>query len=373
MDASKLALGGAGESRWDLQDGLPTNPALLAGLDGVTFSTVLQFRQARRDSGVGTWKENRQDFPAFQFTLAFPAGWRLGLGYRARLRNRGSYSLSERMIDLPEGESDWDGRYELDLVQEGGLSSFPISLAWQASPRLRLGLALSLLRANLFQEWSYRFPEGSGLYDRKVKRQADWHGSAVDFGAQARLGSNWGLSLLYRGGSDLSGLNRIEIAGQAGAADSSLAGSYPASWSAGLTWASGRRIMLSAAWNHLAWSRYRSPIPSEELQDVDQLSLGLEWRWIRPRKGLRSEQSLPFRFGFRLGKFPGTDPLLGGELREKLLSLGTGFKVQGGKGSLDLAVFLQGLDSGGLPAETRWGLALSLRTSEKWKRRTLPY
>ena len=373
LDAAGLALGGAGEARWNLQSGLPANPALLAGLDGVTFSTVLQFRQTRRDTSGVLWTENRQDFPAFQFTLALPAGWRLGLGYRSILRNRGSYTLHELLEDLPEGEEDWDGSYELGLKQEGGLSSFPISLAWQANSKLRLGLALSLLRANLFQEWDYDFPADSELYDRRVKREADWHGTTVDVGTQMRLGSDFGLSLLYRSGCDLSGLNRIEIAGQDDAEESILEGRYPASWSTGLSWTPGTRTFFSTGWEHQAWSDYESPIKSETLQDVDRFSFGIEWQWVQARRGLRPERRIPFRFGLRIGNFPGEDPVLGGEVRELLYSFGTGFMVQDGKGSVDLAVFLQDLDAGGVAAETRWGLALSLRTSEKWKRRTLPY
>ncbi len=373
MDAAALALGGAGEARWDLQSGLPDNPALLAGLDGVTFSTVLQFRQSRRDTSGTLWTENRQDFPAFQFTLALPANWRLGLGYRSALRSRGSYTLDALMEDLPDDDTDWDGSYELNLRQEGGLGAFPLSVAWQQGDRLRLGLAVSLLRANLLQEWTYSFPDSSEVYDRKVKREADWNGTRIDAGLQARLGKGLSVSLLYRSGCDLEGLSVVQIAGQTDTEETNLAGSYPASWSTGLSWAPGKRNVISLGWEHLSWSEYESPIESESLYDVDRFSLGYEWKWIRPRKGLRPERRIPFRVGIRLGKFPGAEPLLGGEVIEKLYSFGTGFTVQDGKGSVDLAVFLQDLDAGDAASETRWGIALSLRTSEKWKRRTLPY
>jgi len=374
MDAHSLGLGGSGEARWSVQTGLPSNPALLAGLDGVTFSTVLQFRQARRDTMSGeTWTENRQDFPAFQFTLALPAGWRIGLGYRSMLRNRGSYALEGLLDDLPGDEDDWDGSYDLHLRQEGGQGAFPLSLAWQARSDLRLGLAISLLRGNLLQEWEYRFPDSSGLYDRKVKRQADWHGTQIDLGAQFRLNSTIALSMLYRGGGDLTGTSLIEIAGQTDPEESSLEGRYPSSWSGGLSWAPSRKHIFSTSWEHTSWSDYESPVLAEALYDVDRFSAGYEWKWIRPRKGLRPERLIPFRLGFRFGRFPGAEPILGGRVRELLYSFGTGFTVQDGKGSVDIAVFLQDLDAAGAASETRWGLALSLRTSEKWKRRSLPY
>lgn len=373
MDAVNLALGGSGEARWNTQSGLPSNPALLAGLNGVTFSTVIQFRQSRRDTVGGTWTENRQDFPAFQFTLALPAGWRLGLGYRSMLRSRGSYTLDRVLDDYVDDSSDWEGDYELNLRQEGGVSTFPISVAWQSNDRLRVGLALSMLRANLFQEWSYSFPDSSEVFDRKVKREADWHGTAIDVGLQARLGKGVDLSLLYRSGANLSGLSAVQIAGQTHVEESSLRGSYPASWSTGLSWSPGPSNTLSVGWEHLSWSEYDSPIESESLYDVDRFSMGYEWKWIRPRKGLRPERRIPFRVGFRYGRFPGEEPVLGGIVREMIYSFGTGFRVQEGKGSVDLAVFMQNLDAGGTASETRWGLALSLRTSEKWKRRSLPY
>lgn len=373
MDALNLSLGGAGEARWNVRSGLPANPALLAGLDGVTFSTVLQFRQARRDTSGGLWTENRQDFPAFQFTLALPAGWRLGLGYRSLLRNRGSYLLSQTMAELPEDEEDWDGSYDLYLDQQGGIGAFPLSLAWQAHERLRLGLAVSLLRGSLEQEWEYDFPDGSGLYDRKVRRRADWHGTALDLGLQARLSGSLALSLLYRGSSALSGTDLLEIAGQTDTEEETLAGRHPSSLAAGLSWAPYERLVLSLAWERQPWSDYESPVQSEALYDVNRYSAGLAWKWVRPRRGLRPARVLPLRLGMRYGHLPGSDPIGGGRVRELLYSLGTGFSVQEGKGSVDVALFLQNLDAGGGASERRWGLALSLRTSEPWKRRTLPY
>ncbi|MDP6418828.1 MAG: hypothetical protein QF492_06720 [Candidatus Krumholzibacteria bacterium] len=377
-DAHDLALGGSAEARWDLASGLPSNPALLASLDGVTYASVLQFRIASRDTIGGTWKEGRQDFPAFQFTLALPKDWRLGIGYRSLFRTRASYSLSGVVEDVPEG--DWDGSYQTHLSQSGGQGSFPISLAWAWKNHLRLGADLSLLRGNLLQEWEYDFPaEASGIYDRKIRRSAEWSGTQWGAGLQARPAEGFSLSLHYRGESNLQGEQSEEVSGEEEDTPTGLEGVFPASWSAGLAWklpgtqclgSLRTNLVLSANWLQQSWSQSSLPLTTGKLRDLSRLGLGLEWNFLLPRVGLREERNIPLRLGFRHANLPTLDPLEGSYLEEILWSLGTGFKVQDGKGDCDLAFFLQEYQASGKRVEFRWGMALSLRSTEKWKRRT---
>ena len=97
LDAHAIALAGASEARWHLESGLPSNPAQLVAIDGVSFATVIQWRRGLRDlEGAGAnWDETRQDFPAFQISAAFPRGIRFGAGYRADLRSRGRLNALE--------------------------------------------------------------------------------------------------------------------------------------------------------------------------------------------------------------------------------------------------------------------------------------
>jgi len=372
LDAHALALGGAAEARWDLESGLPANPAQLPALEGFTFSTVIQLRRAWRDLGGGdTWDETRQAFPAFQVMMPLPRGLRLGLGYRADTRSRGSFTLP---VDIGEVA------YELDYYQEGGLHRFPLSLAWEPTDRLRLGLAASLLRGKLEQEWIWDFPGGSvydnpdlNYRDRRARRLADWHGTGAILGVQAKLPRGIQASLRYETAADMEGEERVETAGVDATSTRPLSGHMPASWGAGLAAPVGDDLIVSLQWDYTDWDTYLSPVAADPLEDVGRAALGLEYFIRQERRRPLPPREIPVRVGLRLGRLPRRDPLTGERVAEMLLSLGTGVDVQEGRGSIDLALFWQRLTVDGGEGENRWGLALSLRTSEIWMKRTTPF
>ena len=377
LDAHAIALAGASEARWHLESGLPSNPAQLVAIDGVSFATVIQWRRGLRDlEGAGAnWDETRQDFPAFQISAAFPRGIRFGAGYRADLRSRGAFS-STVPIDL-EGNTD---SYRLAFSQDGGLSRFPLSLAMPLGERTRLGIGLNLYRGNRNQEWLFDFPNASsgdpdqGYQDRRVRRQARWHGKGLALGLQSRpLGPRAAFSLRWEAGADLEGEARTETAGETDVELVALSGRMPSRWALGCAFELAKGGIASLQWEHEAWSDYEAPLPAATLQDVDRVALGLEWLLGGPSRPGHRRQPLPLRLGVRHGRWPAPDPVTGGEVMETTLGLGTGIDVQSGRGSLDLALFWQHLGVDGGAGERRFGLALSLRTSEHWSRRTQPY
>jgi hypothetical protein len=370
LDAHSLALGGATHARWDFKSGLPENPAQLAGLDGVTFSTVIQLRRAQRDIAGETWDETRQDFPGFQVSATLPGGLSLGAGYRAALRARGSFRETRYLEDFS---------YDLHYDQEGTLNRFPIDLALDLGSQLRLGAGLTLHRGKLEQEWIFDFPSDPfadsdfEYQDRRVRRQAEWRGTSPILGLQARPLDRLGASFYWEGEASLSGEERIETAGEDDVETRMLAGRMPARWAAGLAWRLRPQILLSAQWDHEDWSQYESPLPIEDLYDVDRYSLGLEWTRKPERSDRRRHYSYPLRLGLRLGNQPRPDPLGGGKVEERLIALGTGIAVQEGRGAVDLTLYWQQYNVDDGEGETRWGLALGLRTSEIWKKRSMPF
>lgn len=378
LDAHAIALGGAAEARWDLESGLPANPAQLMAIDGVSFATVLQMRRGQRDLPAGArWDETRQDFPAFQISAALPHGLRLGLGYRGDLRSRGAYSVTVP-YDLDAGLTD---HYALHYVQDGSLSRFPISLAFAPDPRLRLGLGLNLYRGSLNQEWLYDFPNATdddpdlGYQDRKVRREGSWRGTGLALGLQAQpVGAATTLSLRLDSGADLKGSRRIETAGEADLSEARLAGELPLRWALGLSQRLPRGTLISLQWDHEAWSDYAAPLGGgTALRDIDRFALGLEWLWGEVIAGGKPHHQLPLRLGLRVGDWPGPDALSGGAVRETLLSAGTGIDLPAGRGSVDFTLFWQRLAIEGAESERRLGFALSLRTTETWTRRTQPF
>jgi hypothetical protein len=375
LDAHSLALGGAAESRWSLESGLPANPAQLVAMDGITFATVIQLRRGFRELDEGDWDETRQDFPAFQVSAALPGHFRLGVGYRADLRSRGSFSYSVP-FDLGLSGDSYQVRYE----QDGGLSRFPISLARRIGDNHRLGVGLNLYRGNQNQEYVFDFPNLSsgdpdlGYQDRKVRRKARWAGTGFVLGLQSRpLGSLATLSARWESGADLEGESQEETAGEDDLELEALAGEIPGRWALGIAFQLPRGGLASLQWEHENWGDYDSPLPAESLRDVDRFGLGFEWLW--GQSGRRGEQhrQFPVRLGLRRANWPAPDPLTGGEIIETTWSLGSGFDVQDGRGSVDFTLFWQQLDVEGAQGERRLGLALSLRTSEHWRKRTQPF
>ncbi len=377
MDAHVIALGGAAEARWELESGLPSNPAQLMAIEGVSFATVLQLRRGLRDlAGAGAdWDETRQDFPAFQISATLPRGLHLGIGYRADLRSRGAYSLVVPFVlddAIPQ-------HYALHYTQSGGLSRFPFSLAMQLGEQYRAGIGLNLYRGNLSQEWIYDFPNALsgdadlGYQDRRVRRQASWYGTGFVLGLQARPLPATVFSLRWDGGSDLSGDSQIETAGESDRELATLSGRMPSRWALGAARSLPGGTILSLQYEHEAWASYEAPLSGSRLADVDRLCLGVEWLGEAAARGARSARRLPLRLGLRLGNWPAPDPLTGSEVREMSFSLGTGVDLPAGRGSLDFAFYWQQLGMDEDQSERRLGLALSLRTSETWTRRTQPY
>jgi hypothetical protein len=362
--------GGATEARWDLKSGLPSNPAQMLALEGVTFSTVIQIRKASSDRGGISWGETRQDFPAFQVSAALPRGLRLGAGFRADMRSRGSFEQGIVLEELA---------YRQRFTQEGGLHRFPITLAFPLGSRLRVGLGLGLLRGNLNQEWSWHSFIGPGGFadvsysERRVRRRAHWHGTSLILGAQAKPRPGYGISLRWESSADLTGSEQIATAGEFDEESVELSGYMPGRWGAGVVMPLPMGGILSAQWDHENWENYESPLAPASLRDVDRFGVGLEWSMGRKMGQWREERRIPLRLGLRVGDYPAADPLDGSEVSERLLGFGTGIEIQEGRGALDLTFFLQRLRGGGAELEKRWGFAFSLRTSEIWQRRKQPF
>ncbi len=376
LDAHSLALGGAAESRWRLESGLPANPAQLVAMDGVTFATVIQLRRGLRELEDADWDETRQDFPAFQVSAALPWDLRLGLGYRADLRSRGSFSYSVPFdLDLA-GDS-----YQVLYEQDGGLSRFPISLARGIGARHRVGIGLNLYRGNQNQEYIFDFPNVSGgdpdlwHQDRKVRRKARWAGTGLVLGLQSRpLGPLATFSARWESGADLEGESQEETAGEDDLELLALAGHIPGRWALGVAFQLPLGGLASLQWEHENWADYDSPLPAEILRDVDRIGLGFEWLWGQSgRRGTKPHRQFPIRMGLRRSNWPVNDPLSGGEITETTWSLGSGFDIQNGRGSVDFTLFFQQLAVDAAQGERRLGLALSLRTSEHWRKRTQPF
>lgn len=374
-DAHTLALGGAAESRWHLESGLPSNPAQLVAIEGITFSTVIQVRRAFRELEGGEWDETRQDFPAFQISASLPWNLRLGAGFRSDLRARGSFSEFVAM-DL----GSYGSGYTRSYSQSGGLSRFPLSLAMPIGDTHRIGVGLNLYRGNRNQEWVFDFPGATsgdpdlGYQDRRVRQKARWAGTGFVLGAQSRLfDARATVSARWEGPADLAGDVEGETAGEDDLEVDEITGRMPARWALGFAFKLPAGGLASVQWEHEAWGDYSAPLPSASLSDVNRYGLGLEWLWGEAGRPGRRHRQFPVRLGLRRGNWPASDPVTGGEITETTFSLGTGFDVQEGKGSVDLTFYWQQIAVDGDEGERRLGLALSLRTSERWKKRTQPF
>lgn len=278
----------------------------------------------------------------------------------------------------PDGDSDL--AYELEYRQRGATKHFPVVMAMSLGENLRLGAGCNVIMGSLSSEWIYDFDNAyvpgapdSGYHDQKARRRADWYGLAPVIGAQFRFPGRLSASVRYEAGTELSGSSLYEIAGRESNDETELAGQYPSRLALGVALAGPGSSVFSLQWNREPWSEYTDPLADLELEDVDNYAVGAEWIWKRePRPGRRILE-VPFRAGARVGLWPRRDPLTSSIIRETIIALGTGLVLEDGVGSFDLALFYQRLNDEDDAGEDRIGVAISLRSTDFWKRRLLPY
>jgi hypothetical protein len=367
-DVRAIALGGSTQLFVDSLGAVQSNAALLSRVRQVTISATQYVAVDEGRSEDLTRRDVSFTFSSLRVVFPIVSLFRLSIGYVGRYEPDGTFAL--------RGVTEGGDGYAKTYAKSGGLFAVPLTAAFDLTRFASAGLTFSLERGTVEERWDVVFDErefapAAGLSKHDL--------SGTGYGAAAAVYPFEGLVI---GGSYES---RIEYDAQVSEryTQSTLDNSYtetvtlPARFSAGVTWTWADRLMVLASARWADFTEFEGlGFPQDRLRREETYSLGFEYlKGI----GLRGRR-MPLRVGFNYGRLPFYFPQgdLGSqgdaavsEVTKYLVSLGTGIRIRGGKGTLDFAVVVGkdgSLGTNGIE-DRLVRIYIGLAGSEAWKRR----
>jgi hypothetical protein len=357
-EVRSISIGGSTQILDDSLGVVHLNPALLSRIPRVTIGATqyLAIDEGRNSE----YAERDVSFTFSSFRAVFPVArlLRFAVGYTGRYEPGSGFTIT--------GETEGGNPYRQKFEKSGGLYSVPLTVAFDLSRFVSIGLTYSFERGTIENQWIVTFDEpgfapGAGLQ----KEDLSGRGLAA------------GVLLRPFGGIILGGMYEEAIEYDAQIAERYSTSSLDTSYTATLTLPRrvvvGATIPLGGSFIVAASGSLRDfgeiegqGFSSSGLAEEQSLSLGVEWTRGFRIGGIR----FPLRGGFKYEKLPFEYP--SGEKVEKYLaSIGTGVRVRGGKGKLDIGI--QGGRVGSLGSngiEDRLvRVYLGIAGGEEWKRK----
>lgn len=320
-----ISMGGSTQILDDSLGVVQLNPALLSRVPRVTIGAT---QYLAVDEGRNSeYAERDVSFTFSSFRAVFPVAriFRFGIGYTGRYEPGSGFTVS--------GETEGGDEYTQRFEKSGGLYSVPLTVAFDLTRFVSLGLTYSFEQGTIENQWTIVFRErgfapGAGLQ----KEDLSGRGLAA------------GVVLRPFGALMLGGMYEEAIDYDAEIAERYSASSLDTSYTATLTLP--RRVVLGATvrlWGSFivaasgSWRDFGEiegqGFSSSGLAAEQSLSLGAEWIRGFSVGGIR----FPLRWGFKYDKLPFEYPA-GEKVERYLASIGTGVRVRGGKGKLDIGI-----------------------------------
>jgi hypothetical protein len=320
-----ISVGGSTQMLDDSLGVVQLNPALLSRVPRVTIGAT---QYLAVDEGRNSeYSERDVSFTFSSFRAVFPVArlFRFGIGYTGRYEPGSGFTIS--------GETEGGNAYTQRYEKSGGLYSVPLTVAFDLTRFVSLGLTYSFEQGTIENRWTIvfggrTFVPGAGLQ----KEDLSGHGLAA--GVLLRPFDGVILGGMYEEAIDYD----TEIAERY--STSSLDTSYAATLTLprhvvlGATVRFGDSFLVAASGSWRDFGKIEGQgFSSSGLAAEQSLSIGAEYLRGFRVGGIR----FPLRGGFKYELLPFEYP--DGEKVEKyLVSLGTGVKVRGGKGKLDIGI-----------------------------------
>jgi long-subunit fatty acid transport protein len=357
-DVRSITLGGSTQLIPDSLGVLQLNPAMLALIDRVTIGMNLFVGVDKGSSEEYSERDVSSGFGAFRAAFMLPRGLVFSLGYRARYDPDGTFSTTET--------TDSGDAFTTTYSKSGGLFSLPLSLSFDLSRFLSFGFTYSFESGFVEERWDRIFEDptiapGAGIRKEEVSGNGFGGGVVLHLTKGFMVGANYESEIDY----DTEVRDRFT--------QESLDTSYvstmrlPAQASAGVTWVVSESFLIAGSYAYSDFSEFVGlNFPSERLGPETSLAVGLEFTKGISLRGAR----LPVRLGFNYQEYPYEHPE-GETLNKWLFSIGTGLKIRGGKGKMDLALqFGQtGSIDPNLIEDRLVRIYVGLSGSEKWSRK----
>lgn len=357
--ARHRALGLSAVALPDSAGALTMNTASTADLTRVTFSVYEALGMHGIRSEEENVEQNRFQLPAVMVAVPLGKGFVCSVGYRTRFEGKGDFSLPGSLTD---GQAP-----HVYYKRRSTLFTAPIALAWKAAGRFNIAGELQVERGSIVDDVSVDFEEtGYGSADSKRSRHYS--------------GTSWAVSMLLRVhsrvylGAFLD--DRVSYSVKEDFSYSREEFDSSASWEFELppAYGVGAAVGLTERWwlTSSFWLR-ESPVPvgfrqfEGSLADEMLLAFGAE-RGRGETGGFFSR--IPLRIGFYENRWHLEFPA-GEQVKARFLTLGTGFRLPGGPGNVDLSVEfgqIGSIENNGLD-ERMIKVGVGINVSETWSRR----
>lgn len=320
-DVRAIALGGSYIVIADSLGMLQLNPAMVSYTQRVTIAATSYVGTSGSESEL--YKERGGDFKFTALGIAFPIMrlFSVGLQYRAETDPTGQFSVP-RTTDSGEP-------YDDEFERSGGLSSYSLIVGANIGPRLKLGFGATLESGRMTDTWRIGFSPLTGQ-DAFSQQERTMVGQSVRAGVVLRPLAGVSLGLSYKARVEYD--TDVDIRQSNTSANDSYEETIvvPEQWSASGSWKVLSNWTVYAGGQYSDYKKFEGlAFPTDRLRTQRVLSVGAEQ--------LRGTLRLPLRFSFSYETLPYTLPA-NEEVKTVSITLGTGLKLGGGRGKIDLAL-----------------------------------
>jgi hypothetical protein len=369
MRADARGRGGA-----EAATGVPSlsgNPASLVLADRTTFYGTYDTEWIRTEESQGGSNPVRKEYaglvPNLALVFPLPRGFSCGTGLLVARRRGGTIEQTATVDDGNGGSL----VYRQEFEASGSEIQVPLLLAKDIGG-VQLGSGLELVLLNVHERFRNDFNSGQetiGFVDSEDRNELGTGGLAWRAGLRVPITSTVALGGWLRLPGKLHGERRLESvqAGSESDVTTDETVELPRSWAAGFELRPRPSLRVAGDWVHEGWEAADPVTPVDRFVDVDRFAVGVEWN---PRSGALE---WPLRLGYR------TEPLHvldgnGLEVREHVISAGSGFGIAGGLGDIDLYVEYgwRGTKDESEYLEHVVRVGVTLTGLEQWSRRPVP-
>jgi hypothetical protein len=314
---------------------LSLNPASLAFADRTTFYGTYDLEWIRTEEhlaagGGGLRKDYANLVPNLALIFPLPRNLHVATGLLVQRRRSGTI-VRDVSIDNGNGGT---VTYRQEFTGSGSLLQVPLAVAYDAG-RAQVGAGVDLLLLGSDVTWRNDFTgEGEVLdfVDSEDREENSLHGVAFRAGIRVPLGDRLAVGAYTALPSELSGELRFssEQAGDTHERVEDRSADVAPAWGVGAEVRPAEGLRIAADWTRESWSEADPLDPAETFTDVDRIAVGAEWK----SGGERGSLQWPVRLGYRTENLHALDAF-GEEVREHVISGGSGFNIAGGRGDID--------------------------------------
>jgi hypothetical protein len=324
-EVRSISIGGSTQILDDSLGVVHLNPALLSRVPRVTIGAT---QYLAVDEGRNSeYAERDVSFTFASFRAVFPVArfFRFGIGYTGRYEPGSGFTIT--------GETEGGDSYTQRFEKSGGLYSVPLTLAFDLTRFVSIGLTYSFEQGTIESQWIITFDErgfspGAGL------QKEDLSGRGLAAGVLLRPFGGLIVGGMYEEAIDYDA--RIATRYSTPSLDSSYTATLtlPRHVVLGATVRLGDSFIVAASGSWRDFGEIEGQgFSSSGLAAEQSVSLGAEWTRGFRIGGIR----FPLRWGFKYELLPFEYPE-GEKVERYLASIGTGVRVRGGKGKLDIGI-----------------------------------